>query len=151
MFESAPDDRFLPFLVILIAEATVLLQGEQGFDGGVVGALVRGFIAEIQSQVVEVSAGVVEHVSLQIAGAASQPEGVDNFADAFAFGAGHGNELLVELEDEPVVAGGVLATEKPHRAGGPGEAVLDGVVRGAGFSFRTARPRALAGRGLDRG
>src|SRR5580658_984039 len=31
-------------------------------------------------------------------------------------------------------------------AGGPGEAVLDGVVRGAGFSFKTSRPRALAGR-----
>jgi hypothetical protein len=34
-------------------------------------------------------------------------------------------------------------------AGGPGEAMLDGVVRGAGFSFRTARPRALAGCGWD--
>src|ERR1700733_3406493 len=92
---------------------------------------------------------VVEHISLQIAGAASQPEGVDNFADAFAFGAGHGDELLVELEDEPVVAGGVLAVEKPHMAGGPGEAVLDGVQGGLGFSLGSAGPGALAGGGLD--
>src|ERR1700733_2704534 len=94
---------------------------------------------------------VVEHISLQIAGAASQPEGVDNFADAFAFGAGHGDELLVELEDEPVVAGGVLAMEKPHMAGGPGEAVLDGVQGRGSFSCRRARTRRMAGSGLGDG
>ena len=122
--------------MILIAEATVLLEGEEGFDGGGVGALVRGFVAEIQSHGVVVGA-TFERFSLQIAGAASEPEGVDDFANAFAFGAGHGNELLIELEDEPVVGGGVLAREEAHGfAGGPGEAVLDGVVRGAGFSFR---------------
>ena len=64
MFEGAPDDRFLPFFVILIAEATVLLQGEQGFDGGVVGALVGGFIAEIQREGVEVGDNVFEQGSL---------------------------------------------------------------------------------------
>ncbi len=35
----APADWFVPFLVVFVALAAVLLQNEQGFDGGVVGAL----------------------------------------------------------------------------------------------------------------
>src|SRR5580698_11043539 len=92
-----------------------------------------------------------ERFSLQIAGAARQTEGVDDFADELAFCAGHGNELLIELEEEEGVAVGILAREEGHGfAGGHAEAMLEGVVRGARFSFDTTRTGALAGRGWGR-
>lgn len=113
---------------MLVAVATVLLQGKQSFDGGLMRAGVRGFVAQVEGEEMAIGIEVLELEGLQVAGTAGEPEGVDDFADDFVLGRGHGDELLIEGEAEAFVIVGVLVREKEHGGGGQGgEAVLKGV------------------------